>query len=362
MRNDQSHGNRIQCALRALWLAFTFALAPQGHADTFRKEVLIEPIGTPTSSEKFHHKMNQQVWPFYLATAEEFDLTTRDEVRLRVAHFEHPSPKAHLYFVTGINDSYVRNIETIYDLYELGFSVSTYDHRSQGGSARTTGNPQMVHISRFSNYVDDLSQVIAQTETDAGLPRIVVSASMGGGIVAQHIMQHPQTFSAAVFAVPMFGFKTEPYPNSFAFGLTAALCAVGRCANYAPGQTDHAGFPPFEEQTSMHSPERYQFMIDFYSERPDYLVGGKSNGWIRESLNATRQIRRFNRWPFIPTVVLSAELEDTVLNPAHESVCAAMPQCRVVNIEGAFHDLFNEADSTRQTVLHHTNSLFSSRF
>lgn len=276
-------------------LCGALALAPQARAGTLLpegREQRSDRLGAP---QKFQRKMNEQVWPFYFCTADEVDLTTSDGVRLRVAHFEHPSPKAHLYFVTGVNDSYVRNIETLYDLYELGFTITTYDHRSQGGSARTAANPQMVHINRFSQYADDLSRVIAQTETDERLARIVVSASMGGGIVAQHMMRNPQTFSAAVFAVPMFGFNTEPYPNAVDFGLTAALCAAGKCSHYAPGQTDHSGFKRFEEQTSMHSPERYQFMIDFYARWPGYLVGGKSNGWIRESLNATRQIRQFRR-------------------------------------------------------------------
>jgi lysophospholipase len=344
-------GFRFSFRMGVVGLLVLVGLAPVTQASEFSNGQSDQMATSEPSKEAFDRKMNTLVWPFYYATAMESEVVAADGLRIRMAHFEHPQPQAHLFFVTGINDSYLRNIETIFDLYQLGFSVTSYDHRSQGGSGRTSSNRQMVHIDHFSDYVSDLSAVIEATRPlSSSVPRVVVSASMGGGIVAQYIMQNPHTFSAAAFAVPMFGFNTEPYPNVVAYSLTAALCAAGRCAQYAPGQTDHAGFKPFEEQTSMHSPERYQFMIDFYAAQPDFLVGGKSNGWVRESLNATREVRRFRSWPAIPTVVFSAELEDTVLNPSHRTVCSAMPLCELVQVEGAFHDLFNESDSIRNSV------------
>jgi alpha-beta hydrolase superfamily lysophospholipase len=164
------------------------------------------------------------------------------------------------------------------------------------------------------------------------------------------MMRNPGKIKAAAFAVPMFGFNTEPYPNWVAFDMASALCIAGKCKQYAPGQTDFMGFGKFEEQTSTHSPERFQFKVELFEKHPELLVAGKSNGWIREALNATRQIRSFKKWDSTPSIVLSAEFEDTVRNDSHKTVCLAQKHCEHSLLKASFHDVFNESDEVRNAA------------
>ena len=61
-------------------------------------------------------------------------------------------------FLTGWGEAFVKYAQLIMELYEAGFSVYTYDHRSQGSSGRPSGLPhptQLSHVDDFHEYVRD---------------------------------------------------------------------------------------------------------------------------------------------------------------------------------------------------------------
>ena len=76
----------------------------------------------PVIQQSFSEKMDAVVWPFYRENGQESVIKTQDNVDIQVVHFENPNARGHVYFLTGVNDTYLRNMETLYDLFQSGYS------------------------------------------------------------------------------------------------------------------------------------------------------------------------------------------------------------------------------------------------
>ena len=61
----------------------------------------------------------------------EYSTFNRQGIDLVSANFRHPSSKAIVIILTGWSETFLKYAEMIRNVYEHGFTVSTYDHQSQ---------------------------------------------------------------------------------------------------------------------------------------------------------------------------------------------------------------------------------------
>ena len=101
-------------------------------------------------------------------------------------------------------------------------------YRGHGRSVRENGNPYVVHVERFHDYVLDLVHLIEKRVKPAAgmLPVYLYCHSMGGCIGAWTIEEYPGLFDKAVLSSPMLGLSFGKIPVPVVY-MAASLKGVG---------------------------------------------------------------------------------------------------------------------------------------
>ena len=153
-------------------------------------------------SSSFGEKFQKTILPFYYGTPPKI-LWGRSDAILIYKVFESAAEKGAIVFITGWTETHLKYAELIQQMVAEGYSVYTVDNRGMGFSSRLSDDPQMVHVDKFSDYVDDLKQFVDRV-VKKKLHRKVffVSHSMGGLIAALYMARYPWDVDAAVFSSP----------------------------------------------------------------------------------------------------------------------------------------------------------------
>lgn len=258
----------------------------------------------------------------------------------------------------GRIESYVKYPEVAYDLFQCGYDVMILDHRGQGRSGRLLADTHRGHVINFSDYVDDFTQFYQQEVKPRGYRQsFALAHSMGGAILAQFLARQPQAFDAAAFCAPMFGIYL-PMPGWMA----------NRILNWAekhPAVRDYYAIGtgqwrplPYVVNVLTHSRERYRRCLRYYADYPELQVGGPTYHWVRESLQAGRDIIAQAANITTPLLLLQAGEDRVVDNRSHQAFCQALSEAghpceggKPQVIEGARHEILFERDAMRAEAL-----------
>jgi lysophospholipase len=288
-------------------------------------------------------------------------------VRLAWASFRHTAPKEdgtprpELVFVTGVTDSFTRNLETLHDLHTAGFDVLTYDHRGQGASSRLSPVRDAVHVDAFADYVADLDTFLTKVQPrKQGVRRVFLAPSMGAAVGAMHNAVHKDAFDAAVYVVPMFEINFQFPGGSWVAGpLTRFLCQVGRCRSFVPGGKAWAPSEYEDKNIFTSDTRRHAFFQDLLNNAPALRHGSTTNGWAATAIDATDVFQAHYAEHRVPALVFTAERDALVLPLAHEAFCNEAKPCRRLLLPGAKHDALNETDAVRQLLLREATAFFA---
>ena len=148
-----------------------------------------------------------------------------------------------------------------------------------------------------------------------------------------------------------------------ALGLAATMDTVGSWWGeppYGPGQTGYVSHE-FADNGLSHSEPRYQAFRQLYEQHPQIKLGGVTAHWIREGIKAgDAAIAEADRIK-TPLLLIQAGEDGIVDNQAQDSFCDRL-QCeggKPLRIEGAWHELFIEADAQRLPALTATLDFFA---
>jgi len=188
---------------------------------------------------------------------------------------------------------------------------------------------------------------------------------MGGAIVALFLARQPRAFHAAVLCAPMFGIVL-PLPPFLAHRiLDWAEKQPALRDGYALG-TGRWRAHPFGINRLTHSRERYRRNLRFYADDPAIRVGGPTYHWVREGVQAGRNIMRQAANITTPLLLLQASEDDVVDNRSQDLFCQALAAAghpcegnapRV--IKGARHEILFESDAMRAEALNATVDFFA---
>jgi lysophospholipase len=323
----------------------------------------------------YAEQLQQKVLPFYFSVGMSGSFISKG-VKIACRTYERSDEQGALVILPGRDEPMQKYAEVIYDLRNSGYSLYILSHRGQGESGRMTSDSEIGHVDRFSDYIDDLAEFMDHVVLAKPHSRILFLAhSMGAAIATGYILKHPGVVDAAVYSSPMLriptrltiGGKTVDLPEKAALELARAVTApdfapfsnTSISKRYAPGK---AGFDPdetFQTNSVTTSEARWEMAQDLAIAHPELRVRGPSWGWVRETIAATRRMRRDAGAFTVPLLMLRAGNEQVVVPAGQKDFCAKAPSCQAELFSTAKHELLQETDRIRDQVLADTLKFFA---
>jgi lysophospholipase len=230
-------------------------------------------------------------------------------------------------------------------------------------------------VEDFDFYVRDLHQFVTEVVqpsqrnlTGSYQNLLLLGHSMGGCIASLYIEEHPTVFRAAVLCSPMHEPNVGLFPNIAVDTIAGLRELKGQSTKYA-GKGRPYEKREFDERTMKdvaltHSRRRYDRILEMFEGHKETRVGGASYGWVREALHAADRAREHADKIEIDVLLLQAtediavtaegqfEFRD-VLNAKHPN------RCRLLRMEGAYHELLIESDEYRKPAMDAIREFFS---
>lgn len=276
------------------------------------------------------------------------------DVRVSYAWCVPDNPKGSVLISSGRIESLLKYKEVIYDCFRHQLAVFILDHRGQGLSGRMTDNPHHGYVESFSDYVADLMTFYHDiVKPHQKGPLSLLCHSMGSAIGALAALESPALFSKVVFCSPMFGIRPslpDPVAKLLLWMGKRKAAKAGRVADYFFGQGDYKPVT-FGLNKLTHSEVRYQIFRQLYEASPAIQLGGVTTHWLEAARIAMADIEQRAAQLTMPVRLYSAGDDKVVDNRAQQRVAGQIPQCTMMIIDGASHELLIEKDAYRQPVM-----------
>lgn len=272
-------------------------------------------------------------------------------VRLRAALFQPQGrPRGSIIFSPGRTEPIEKHFETISEMTDRGFVVLAHDWRGQGLSNRLLGDPMRGHASGgYAPFLADFEAVRAAFADRLPRPWFAVGHSMGGCLTLL-ALKTGAPFDAAILSAPMLGILLGRTPTPAARIAAKAMILIGRGGDYVqPGVDIDPFYQRFAGNRLTHDARRYARAGALLAAAPQLALGGPTWGWLDFGLSATASLSGRTALAGIrtPITILTAGLESIVDNAAAVAAARALPQARLVEVPGAFHEILMETDDMR---------------
>lgn len=302
------------------------------------------------------HKKFRSVLP----TIEDLGGTQRfaemaDGTRIRVAEFPAKAAAAGTVLLfPGFTEFVEKHLETVADLQKRGYRVVTLDWRGQGLSDRTLADRHKGHIGEMQFFLNDVEELLDVCRfAEMPRPHILIGHSMGGHLALRAAHDHPGLFFRIVLLAPMADILTGWLPRLLAPLVAGAAVRGGLGKRYVFGLGPYGERQRrFEGNPLTRDEDRFRHTHAQIDREPALAIGGPTFGWVDSAL---RSIRLVNRPGYlgrisVPVLLLSAEEEKIVSNEGQRRLAAMLPDCRLVSVAGARHELMMERDEIRIRV------------
>lgn len=277
----------------------------------------------------------------------------RGGVKIRYAVFRSRASQARgtVVLLHGRGECIEKYFETIEHFTARGLWVATFDWRGQGGSGRQLAEGRAGHLIRFSDYEADLSRFLEQVVLpDARLPFFIVAHSTGALVALSQAPELENRIERMALASPFVALAGQSMSQGRIAFLTrlASLLGLGR-------HTFQKGEPPavFAGNVVTSDPRRFARNIGIVTTHPELSVGWPTARWLHEVLRAMAKVTRQEHLTRIriPTLLLCPTLDPLVPREAMDALARIFRAGRLIEIDGARHELFQEADRYRAQAL-----------
>jgi lysophospholipase len=252
--------------------------------------------------------------------------------------------------------------ETMYDLYQKGFSVYAMDEQGQGESERLLSNPDKGYVRDFQDYVNDLdgwiNEVVLKEVGNSQL--FFLGHSMGGAIGTLYDHQHPGVFTKIAVVAPMFEIQiggNTKYHLAFHAVQRAVLSGLGEKFLPGTGFFDEDEFQ-FLNNIYNHSFARFLNSKTLYHQRKTIALGGPTFNWAYQAIMAGWKFYKIGPEMRTPMLLVQAENDRVVYSGVQNELCGKHPDCRLYVAKGANHDALQESDSIRDGILEKVANFF----
>ena len=243
----------------------------------------------------------------------------------------------------GRTESVEKYFEVMRDLQARNFALVCFDWPGQGLSDRPLKNPIRGHVTTFDTYVDALCRGLQVIADRAPATHVVVAHSMGGAISLEAMRKGRIKAALAAFSAPMWGIPATPFLQNFA-----------RMANRIglstfPARPETKG-DVFAGNPFTHDEARWGLYRRLITAEPKLALGEPTIGWVVAALDVCAGFfvpGALEKLALTPMLVATAT-EETIVEPtAAVRLVPALPNARLLPIEGAGHEIFMETDERR---------------
>ena len=279
------------------------------------------------------------------------NVRTSDRIVLRVARW-HPEGQARgtIVLAQGRAEFIEKYFETIGELLARGFAVVTFDWRGQGLSNRAVANPRKGHVDDFGLFERDLEAVFTQAvQPFCPPPYFGLAHSTGASIMLQQARRSASPFARLVLLAPLIDIRDLHWPQGARL-LADFLNVLGLGGAFIPGGGSKSIMAkPFKGNKLTSDPKRYARNAALVQAAPQLAIGDPTVGWVHA---AFRQIDDFADpdYPIRtmpPILIIAAGADKIVSTPAIERLGLRLKAARVLVIEHARHEIFQESDAIR---------------
>ncbi len=280
-------------------------------------------------------------------------LTAVDGRQLRYAHFKAAARplKGTVVILQGRNECIEKYFETIRDLSARGFGAAIFDLRGQGGSQRLIADPERGHVGDFHDYAADLEPFFRQIVLpDCRGPYYLLAHSTGALAALLAAPKLQSRVERMVFSSPLLGLPDGSISACNARRLAGLMNAFGLGASYISGGPRGLAPRSFENNTLTSDPARYRRNTDIYRWYPEFALGGVTASWVRAAFAAAEKVNAPEFAPAlkIPLLIVAAGNERVVDPVATEQFGQRLRAGGLLTIDGARHELMQEADIFRE--------------
>lgn len=256
--------------------------------------------------------------------------------------------RGRLLFQTGRADMIEKYGDAIDQFRALGWDVTAFDWRGQGGSGRLTPDGTG-HIDRLDQLGEDLAAFYTEWVRPGEGPHVVLGHSMGGFATLSALASGGIAPDAAVLVAPMLALRS---PVGQWAGARFARWQVGRSDPMRPAwrRLETPGAATARQKRLTHDLTRFADQQAFREAQPELCLGSPSWHWVAEAFRATAALRDNPALSRIETPVLMlVALADRLVDArAAARVAHRLPQGELVAFgRGCAHEILREADPIR---------------
>lgn len=277
----------------------------------------------------------------------------RDGCTIRHARVSTSGPNGTAILLQGRNESIEKYFETMADLAACGFDTATLDWRGQGGSDRLLRNPVIGHVRNFGDYVSDLDQFFREVVLpDCKPPYSILAHSMGGLIALLAIPRIANRVRRMVLAAPLIKFN-ETMPQKRISLLANLWTMTGLGSRHLPGTRERGKIRDFAGNQVTSDTTRFHRNLELARTYPELTVAGPSAAWVRAACRAMHHVSepQFMAANRLPTLFLIAGSDKVVSSGAIVRYARTLRSGHCLTIDGARHELLQEADIFREQAL-----------
>lgn len=257
-------------------------------------------------------------------------------IRLFYEYFPAENCRGSVVMLHGMSEFTRKHYELAYYLLHQGYSVFMYDQRGHGMSQRLTDQLDLIHVERFSDFVEDLDLFVRNIVLPAATkPLYLYGHSMGGAVSLFYMAAHPEVFRKVILSSPLF----EPH-----VGVPAALAAVsaltdqllrGDKSKMSHSREFVAKMP--EQWESDPACSRNKYMMQLRIDNPNYQTTPMTAGFALRALHLTPQLLRLAKKIRTPHLLISGDRDAVVKTQPHQRFAALSPLCKLVRIPDGQH-------------------------
>jgi lysophospholipase len=298
------------------------------------------------------------------ATARITHWTAPDGWRLR--RFDWPAdahPRGSILFQGGRGDIFEKYLEAFAHWHGLGWSITSFDWRGQGGSGRLSPNPHVGHVENFEIFVDDFAAFWAEWSRDTTGPHVAIGHSMGGHLMLRALTEGVARPDAAVLIAPMLGLHS-PLGARLGERLARVLAGAGNPARPAWKVNERPATTASRQTLLTHDVARYEDELYWQASKPELLLGPPSWRWVVKAFESTRLLRDDPRLKTmtVPVLMILAEADQLVSTAAALQVAARLPDVEVVRFGAeSAHEVLREADGVRNRAIGAIDAFIAAR-
>lgn len=245
--------------------------------------------------------------------------------------------------------------EVIQQWHIRGYNVLIAEWRGQGLSSRFLINRQKTWLPSFDLLVEDMERLFRATCLDEK-NIILLGHSMGAHLCLRWYLERGRRYASIkriILASQLHDIKTAPIPRWAATALIYGATWLGFDQAYAIGQKDFDQTRGrFETNPLTHDEAHYNAMMAQLNANPALKVGGMTYGYLYALLKSfTRLEADLARGaPRIPYMVMGPSDDPLVETSGMTRIAAMLPSCETHLLDGAKHELFQEAEPYRNQI------------